>query len=386
MAKILLTGGQGFFAARFAQRYKNEFEILPASRNELDITDAGRVLKVFTEFKPDYVIHTAAIAVTDYCNKHPEIAHKINVDGSVNIANACKRAGVKLVFISSEQVFNGNPESGPYDEEHTPVPDTVYGQNKLEAEGLLKGILDETWILRFTWLLGMPEKGMGMASNVLWEAVTSLLKGQKIYASPYEFRGMTYAAEMVENFKKVFELPYGTYHVGSVNELSRYVEVAYIQPSTSNHAELRIFDTKAGNTDENLEYIIINYITDLVRNNERITVISDLKHNFVRFNLCGYEFIAMHGHGIKSINSVLDKLSLQHRVFFDYVMLGHFHSSQVITASEGVTNNRQVMVLPSIVGSDPYSQSLMLGSKGEAKMLCFEEGKGNTITYNLILN
>lgn len=171
-----------------------------------------------------------------------------------------------------------------------------------------------------------------------------------------------------------------------LNELSKYVEVTYIQPSTSNHTELRIFDTKAGNTDENLEYIIINYITDLLKNNNRIKVISNLETNFVRFNLCGYEFITMHGHGIKSINNVLDKLTAQHRVFFDYAILGHLHSGQVLTSSEGNTNNRQIIVLPSIVGSDPYSQSLMLGSKSEAKLMCFEETKGNNITYNLILN
>lgn len=228
MKKILLTGGLGFFCARFTERFKSEYEILSTDRDDLDITDKENVLKVFREFRPDYVIHAAAIAVTDFCNKHPEVARKINVDGAVNVAKACKEVGAKLVFISSEQVFNGNPEPGPYDERHTPLPDTVYGQNKLEAEGLLKEILEEVWILRFTWLFGMTEKKLNMASNIMWETVTSLLKGEKIYASPNEFRGMTYVAEMVENIEKVFRVPYDTYHVGSVNELSRYEVVKYI--------------------------------------------------------------------------------------------------------------------------------------------------------------
>ena len=228
MKKILLTGGLGFFCTRFVARYKNDYEVLVTDKDNLDITDSENVLKVFNEFKPDYVIHAAAIAVTDFCNKNPEIARKINVDGAINVAKACKEIGAKLVFISSEQVFNGNLEAGPYDEEHTPIPDTVYGQNKLEAEGLLKEILDELWIVRFTWLFGMTEKNMNMASNILWETVTSLLKGEKIYASPNEFRGMTYVAEMVENVEKVFSLPYSTYHLGSVNELSRYEIVKHI--------------------------------------------------------------------------------------------------------------------------------------------------------------
>lgn len=228
MKKILLTGGLGFFCARFTQKFNNQYEILSTDKDNLDITDKENVFKVFSEFKPDYVIHAAAIAVTDFCNKNPEIAHKINVDGAVNVAEACKEIGAKLVFISSEQVFNGNKEPGPYDEEHIPVPDTVYGQNKLEAEGLLNEILEELWIVRFTWLFGITERNMNMASNVLWETITALLKGDKIYASPNEFRGMTYAVEMIENVEKVFRLPYDTYHLGSVNELSRYEVVKHI--------------------------------------------------------------------------------------------------------------------------------------------------------------
>ena len=228
MKKILLTGGQGFFCTRFTKRYKDEYEILSTDKDNLDITDEHKVLEVLKEFKPDYVIHAAAIAVTDFCNKHPEIAYKINVVGAVNVAKACKDVGARLVFISSEQVFNGNIIAGPYSEENAPDPDTVYGQNKLEAEGLLKNILDELWILRFTWLFGLPEKGLNIVSNIMWETVTALLKGEKIYASPNEFRGMTYAAEMVENFNKVFSLPYGTYHVGSTNNLSRYDVVKHI--------------------------------------------------------------------------------------------------------------------------------------------------------------
>lgn len=228
MKKILLTGGQGFFCSRFAKRFNNEYEIFSAGKDDLDITDSQKVLEVFKEFKPDYVIHAAAIAVTDFCNKNPELAHKINVDGAIHVAKACKDVGARLVFISSEQVFNGNKELGPYDEECTPVPDTVYGQNKLEAERILKEITSDLWIVRFTWLFGMTENKMSMASNILWETITSLLKGEKIYASPNEFRGMTYVDEMVKNVEKLFRLPYDIYHLGSINELSRYEVVKHI--------------------------------------------------------------------------------------------------------------------------------------------------------------
>ncbi|SFC20876.1 SDR family oxidoreductase [Clostridium uliginosum] len=228
MKKILLTGGKGFFSTRFFKRYKDEFEVVLMSRQELDVSNKEEVLNKLNEIKPDYVIHAAAIAVTDFCNENPEIAYKINVEGAINVGQACKKINAKMIFISTEQIFNGNKELGPYSEEHIAVPNTVYGQNKLEAEGLLKDLLDELWIIRFTWLFGLPEKECNMATNIIWESITKLLKGEKIKASSYEFRGMTYDTEMIENVIKIFSLPYGTYNLGSENDLSRYEIVKHI--------------------------------------------------------------------------------------------------------------------------------------------------------------
>jgi dTDP-4-dehydrorhamnose reductase len=220
--KILLTGGLGFFCTRFTEKYKNEFEILSTDKDDLDIIDEEKVLEAFKEFKPDYVIHAAAIAVTDFCNKHPELAHKINVDGAINVAKACKAVNAKMVFISSEQVFNGNTESGPFTENDNPIPNTVYGENKLEAEGLLKDIIPELWILRYTWLFGLPERNTNINPNILWNTIQIALKGEKTKVTNNEFRGLTYVHELIDQYTKIFELPYGTYHVGSKNDLSRY--------------------------------------------------------------------------------------------------------------------------------------------------------------------
>jgi len=222
MEKILLTGGNGFFCTRFKENYKNTYEIFSANTSMLDVTDEAQVTEIIKNFNPNYVIHAAAKANTDFCNKNPEIAYKINVTGAVNVAKACKIANAKMVFISSEQVFNGNTMGGPYAEDVTPCPDTVYGKNKLEAEGLLKQILDELWVLRFTWLFGLPERNCGMSPNILWGTLTDILKGKKTLVTPNEYRGLTYVHEVIDQFPKIFEIPYGTYHVGSDNSLSRY--------------------------------------------------------------------------------------------------------------------------------------------------------------------
>ncbi|MVX63471.1 sugar nucleotide-binding protein [Clostridium chromiireducens] len=222
MEKILITGGKGFFSSRLVQYCKGKYEFLVTDKDELDITDEKNVNVIFEKFNPDIVIHAAAIAVTDFCNKNPEAAYKINVNGAINVAKATKKIGGKLVFISSEQVFNGNTNPGPFKEEDEAVPDTVYGKNKLEAEKILKDIIDELWIVRFTWLFGLPDRNCGMAGNILWETISSIMKNEKITVSSNEFRGMTHVYNMIENFQILFKSPYGTYHLGSENNQNRY--------------------------------------------------------------------------------------------------------------------------------------------------------------------
>lgn len=220
--RILITGANGFFGTRFINRYCTEFDVLGLDVEQLDITDETRVESTFAEFKPDYVIHAAAIAVTDFCNQHPDIAHKVNVQGAINVAKACKAQGSKLVFISTEQLFNGNQEEGPYNELDTPRPDTVYGQNKLQAEAELKSILDEMWILRFTWLFGLPERNTSINPNVVWNTLQAFINGNVMAERTNEFRGLTYVHELIEQFPRIFTIPYGTYHTGAVNTASRY--------------------------------------------------------------------------------------------------------------------------------------------------------------------
>ncbi|MGL1892699.1 MAG: sugar nucleotide-binding protein [Spirochaetaceae bacterium] len=228
MKKVLFTGGSGFIGTRFVETYKNNFEILSPSSKELNIMDREKIDSTFKSFKPDYVIHTAAIAKTDYCNSYPEKCQAINVDGSINIAKACLESKSRMIFLSTEQVFNGNLERGPYNEETIPVPSTVYGKNKLEAEIKIKEILDDHIILRLTWMFGMPGRFQPVANNIFWDTFKVLMKGNTVSVPTNEYRGLTYINELIDNFQKVMEIPPGTYHIGSQNRLSRYEIVCLI--------------------------------------------------------------------------------------------------------------------------------------------------------------
>jgi dTDP-4-dehydrorhamnose reductase len=226
--KILITGAKGFFGTRFCKHYQEKYDVLGTDKDDTDITDQKAVAQLITNFKPDFIIHTAAIPVTNFCNENPAIAHKINVEGALNVARAAKSVGARMVLLSTEQIYNGNSEKGPYKETDIPVPDTVYGLNKVEAESKIKEYLDEFWVLRFTWLFGLPERGCNMNPNILWNAIQIALKGEPTQITDNEFRGYTYVYDVIDQFDQLFALPYDTYHVGSRNDLSRYDVTCHI--------------------------------------------------------------------------------------------------------------------------------------------------------------
>jgi len=228
MKRVLLTGGNGFIGTRFREAQHHNFEILSTDVAELDILDKKRVADALKLFKPDYVIHAAAIALTDFCNKNPEKCYAINVTGALNMAEACRNAGARMVFLSTEQVFNGNPEEGPYKETETPIPDTIYGKNKLEAEGLIKEALEDLIILRFTWMFGVPERFRPVVNNVFWDTVKAVMRGEPFKVPAHEYRGLTYVNELTDQFDRILKLPAGTYHVGAANKRSRYEIVCLI--------------------------------------------------------------------------------------------------------------------------------------------------------------
>ncbi len=228
MKRVLLTGGNGFIGTRFKESHHHNFDILSTDVQELNILEKEKVLDAFKLYKPDYVIHAAAIALTDFCNRNPEKCHAINVDGAVNIAEACRETGTRMIFLSTEQVFNGNRESGPYKETDTPRPDTMYGRNKLEAEGKIRSFLDNLIILRFTWMFGVPERNRPVVNNIFWDTFKSIVKGEQIKVPVNEYRGLTYVNELVDQFGMIMNLDPGTYHVGARNDHSRYDVVCHI--------------------------------------------------------------------------------------------------------------------------------------------------------------
>lgn len=170
-----------------------------------------------------------------------------------------------------------------------------------------------------------------------------------------------------------------------LNEVSKVVEVKYYHTMASNHSQTRPLTGKPDLIKEDLEFIIGNYIKDLTLNNHRIDVVLTDK-DYHSFTLGGQNILALHGHQVKNLKSSIKDYSLLHRKFYDIILLGHLHGGQHFSASESENGNTEVVLVPSFVGSDPYADSLKVGSKAMAKLYKIEVGCGITENYSIILN
>ncbi len=159
---------------------------------------------------------------TGYCEQHPEESHRVNVQGTVRIAKACKLTGAKLIFMSSDQVYNGTPLLGPLKEDDALQPVNIYGLHKLEAEQRAQRNLPESVGLRLTWMYDVPESSMKLNSNLLVNLQKALDEGSVLRVATHEYRGVTNVWEVVWNMEKTFSLPGGIYNFGSGNSLDSY--------------------------------------------------------------------------------------------------------------------------------------------------------------------
>ncbi len=225
MKKILVTGASGFVGSRFVARWRNEFSILAPTHAELDITDRESVDGYFMQHTPDVVVHLAALSNTAYCELNESESYSVNVEGAANIARASARCGAKLVFFSSDQVYNGNLESGPLSEDVAVAPENVYGRHKLEAEERALYFNPDTVVLRATWMYDREREGMPSHANFVLNISRSIKERTPIIFPVREYRGITWVREVVEFLPLTFSLPSGVYNYGAENDTNTY-EVA----------------------------------------------------------------------------------------------------------------------------------------------------------------
>jgi len=155
--KILITGGKGMLGRTLQRESGGENEIIVADLPEWDITDDEAFTAKTLEASPDLIIHCAAMTKVDDCETNRDLAFKLNEEGTRNVAMAAKSANARLIAISTDYVFSGEPPHEPWawSETDIPRPRTVYGASKFAGEQMIQMIHpDKSVILRIAWLYG----------------------------------------------------------------------------------------------------------------------------------------------------------------------------------------------------------------------------------------
>ena len=202
---ILITGAAGFVGRRL-------METVPGAVAAPSLRNASQedVKRIVEESGAAAILHTAAISDIGACQADPEASYRANVQIPLWLARAAGNR--KLICFSSDQVYSGSREAGPYSEDMT-APGNVYACHKLEMEQRVLEILPEAVMLRAEWMYDLRAPKPNYLLNILRAEGT-------VAFSSRQYRGVTYLGEVAENMDRVLALPGGAYNFGSETTLS----------------------------------------------------------------------------------------------------------------------------------------------------------------------
>ena len=156
--RILVTGVKGQLGYDVVNEMeKRGLEAVGVDVEEMDITDKAACEKVITESKVDAVIHCAAYTAVDAAEDNVDICMKVNAEGTRNIAEVCKKLDIKMMYISTDYVFDGQGER-PWEPDDERAPLNVYGQSKYEGELAVEELLEKFFTVRIAWVFGVNGK------------------------------------------------------------------------------------------------------------------------------------------------------------------------------------------------------------------------------------
>jgi dTDP-4-dehydrorhamnose reductase len=166
--KVLILGATGLLGKALLREWTGD-EVLAMGSRDVDIRDSAKVRETVGKARPDWIVLAAAYTDVDGCESHRERAFSVNRDGAVHVAQAAGQVGGKLIFLSSDYVFDGKKTS-PYEVDDKRSPQSVYGRSKAEAEVKLLEILPNCCIVRTSWVFGVggrcfPDTILRLATN-----------------------------------------------------------------------------------------------------------------------------------------------------------------------------------------------------------------------------
>ncbi|MCL6572533.1 MAG: dTDP-4-dehydrorhamnose reductase [Bacillus sp. (in: Bacteria)] len=153
--KVLVTGAAGQLGQDVVKELaRKNHEAIGIDRDEVDITIEADVQVYINEVKPDVILHCAAYTNVDAAEENEEVAYQINAAGTEYLAKAAKQVGAKMLYISTDYVFDGSATE-PYEADHQTKPLGAYGRTKLAGEELLQKHVEQFFIVRTAWVFGV---------------------------------------------------------------------------------------------------------------------------------------------------------------------------------------------------------------------------------------
>ncbi len=150
--RIAITGAGGQLGAAIAAYFSAYHTIIPLQQPAFDLADVGCIQQIVAT-NATMVLHTAAYTNVDGCARDPQLAYRVNALGTRYVALACQQLGVPMVYISTNEIFDGSA-SQPYQEYDPPHPINAYGYSKLAGERAVTDLLQRFFIVRVAWLYG----------------------------------------------------------------------------------------------------------------------------------------------------------------------------------------------------------------------------------------
>jgi dTDP-4-dehydrorhamnose reductase len=223
--KVLITGASGFIGSRLARDLSQDWDVVGTCLKHgapgflrMDILDMEGLPRFFEQVRPSAVIHAAAMAGPDDCERDPELAERINREAAVAIARECARLGARLIHFSTDLVFDGT--GSWYKETDATRPVNVYARTKLEAEQAILARCPGAAILRVASVYG---RALGGRPSFLDEIRAKFLQGQDMAAFVDQWRTATPCAQVpkvVAALLKRTDL-HGVFHWGGATRASR---------------------------------------------------------------------------------------------------------------------------------------------------------------------
>lgn len=216
--KILVTGIRGQLGHDVMDALAvRGIDAVGVNSSDMDVTDEAKVHAVISRIKPDAVIHCGAWTAVDAAEDHETEARAVNAVGTAFVAEACAAVGAKLMYFSTDYVFDGEGEL-PWKPEDPTGPQSIYGQTKLEGEQAVRRILpDKHFICRLQWVYGINGK------NFVKTMLRLAGDHDRLTVVCDQIGGPSYTRDIAELAAEMIQTErYGTYHVANTGYCSWY--------------------------------------------------------------------------------------------------------------------------------------------------------------------